>query len=84
MRLSKLALISSLLVGCGGLPNKPVVNLCILDYARQQLSCTSTGATPVSIRIPLEAGENYTCISPDDWAAIQNYINALSQAVQGQ
>lgn len=79
-----LAISSLFLAGCGGLPNKPTINLCIIDYASQQLSCTTTGANPVSARIPLASADKYTCVSPDDWAAIQNYMNALVQQLQNQ
>lgn len=80
-----LVLISSIfLVGCGDLPSKPQVNLCIIDYQSQQLSCTTTGANPVSARIPIASSDKYTCVSPDDWAAIQNYMNALVQEITNQ
>jgi len=79
-----LAASSLLLVSCGGLPNKPVVNLCLIDYASQQLSCTTSGSNPVSVRIPLMAGDKYTCVSPDDWKQIQDYINALVQQLNNQ
>lgn len=84
MRLNKLVLISSLLVGCGGLPEKPQINLCIIDYASQQMSCTTTGANPVSTRIALASADKYTCVSPDDWKAIQDYMNALVQDITNQ
>ena len=44
----KFLFVSFLLVGCGAMPTKPVVTLCIIDYAQMQGSCANTDGSKIN------------------------------------
>lgn len=98
MQLKKLAIIGSVfLASCGGLPPKPSINLCQIDYPYGYGICNQTAnivtiqqlnaivANPrglASTHLPIAGMDKYECVSQADWKQVQDYINALVQAAQ--
>jgi hypothetical protein len=42
MRLAVLLVTSSIIIGCGTLPEKPVIEICLIDYPRAEVICGLT------------------------------------------
>lgn len=98
MQLNKYLIIGSVfLASCGGLPPKPSINLCQIDYPDGYGICNQTAsivtlqqlnvivANPrvaASTHLPIAGMDKYECVSQADWKQIQDYINALVQAAQ--
>lgn len=76
------SLFTLFLTGCV-VPKKPVVDLCAVDFPRDEGVCASTQMNTEAYRLPLSEMDRYTCFSPQDWEAIKNYIDNL-EAVLGE
>lgn len=81
MRRILFATIGSLLVlGCNGIPKKPDIDLCTIDWPAQEAICAQTadpGSPP--IRKPLSDFDRATTLVPSDWERVQLYIHELEE-----
>lgn len=67
--LSLLLFVSFSLAGCRG--EGPEVTVCLLDPVNNSLQCGKADGTQFSL--PIVDGENYVCLSPDDFELLLNY-----------
>jgi hypothetical protein len=76
-----LAILFSLL-GCESLPDKPDVHLCFINTDTMEAHCIPTDEDAGEFYLEIADMDKYVCTSPDDWAAIQLYIEKLKLKAQ--
>ena len=67
--------------GCASLPDTPPVSLCVIDYDARLLYCQNV-VDSKQRDVFLHNADNYVAVSPDDWAAINIYIDDLKDLAQ--
>lgn len=86
---------SLLAVGCNHMPDKPIVELCVIDYPRSEGICVTTtkdtAAREVALqsliamaqrRVALSQMDKSVCFAPAEWEKVQNYIDKLEEALK--
>lgn len=63
---------------------KPTISLCTIDYPNNRALCASTNAPLVTSDVPLSSLNSGVAVTPEDWAKIQTYIQALEREVRKQ
>lgn len=84
-----------LLSGCNSMPEKPTVELCVIDYPSMEGICVTTTkdtqAREVALqslismaqrRVPLAQMDRSVCFAPVEWEKVQNYIDKLEEALR--
>lgn len=103
MKLVRTWLVSSSLIlsACchtGTLPDKPVVEVGVIDYPRDEVSVNMTGGNQIKAqdlkyevllqhtlqgqRKPLSEYHKAVCFQPQYWEMVQNYIDDLEREVK--
>lgn len=79
----KLFVVFSLLLGGCLRPNKPVVELCVVDYPRVESICgmTGQGANTTTYRYSLDYLDKATALRPSEWKKIKDYIDKVEAYV---
>lgn len=92
MPLKRLLIIFSL-VGCANLPEKPTLELCLIDYPRQEVICGLTNKIETAeyqevvdkimaaqvYRQPLSYVDRGVSLRPPEWEKLENYRKALER-----
>lgn len=79
MRPALLLTCSLLLVGCQSIPEKPVVELGLVDYPKDQILVKKSDGSDKVHREPLSTYDRATCFQPDPWKAWKTYVKLLEQ-----
>jgi hypothetical protein len=77
------------------MPDKPIVEICVIDYPSSEGICTTTtkdmAAREVALqsliamaqrRVPLSQMDKSVCFAPPEWEKVQNYIDRLEEALR--
>lgn len=59
------------------LPEKPIINICSIDYPKLEAICKLTNNSSVITRAPLAILDHGIAVNPKDWELIQNYLHLL-------
>lgn len=77
------------------MPEKPTVELCVIDYPRMEGICVTTTkdikAREIALqsliamaqrRVALAEMDKSVCFAPAEWEKVQNYIDKLEEALR--
>lgn len=82
LRLALLLICSGALIGCGGVPQRPDLDVCVLNVPASICICQvkhANGVTDTQRHEPLAFCDKATAFTPKEWEKVQNYLDALVQ-----
>lgn len=68
-----------LLSGCASIPEKPVVEVGVIDYPRLEIMIGLSDGSDLIRHIPLSNYDKATCFRPESWEAMRVYLKLLEE-----
>ena len=71
-----------LLVACASMPDVPDIDLCIMDFPREQVICQGFVDHSRKKDISIEEADRYLMVSPEDWGRLRDYVGDLQDELE--
>lgn len=68
--------------GCVSMPERPILEVCVLDTPRLECICGITDNPDVVTRHPIDYCDKATAMRPSEWEKYQNYVDELRDTLQ--